>query len=82
MPHLDLQLNISADEMLEYYRGTARVVCAVADNGQTVNFPAGAVQRFVTEHGVHGRFRLIFDHNNKLLTLEPAPQSGALDQRA
>lgn len=82
MPYLDLQIDISADEMLQYYRGQARVVHALADNGQSVNFPASALQRYVTAEGVHGRFRLVFDQQHKLLSLEPATAGDGLDRRA
>ncbi|HAV62360.1 MAG TPA: DUF2835 domain-containing protein [Verrucomicrobiales bacterium] len=76
MPHLTIDLKISADELLEYYRGTARTVHAIATNGQTVDFPASALQRHITKDGIHGRFRLRFDEHHKLLSLEkddPAP---------
>ena len=78
MPSLRLQLNISADEMLEYYRGTAKSVHARAANGQTVQFPASALQKFVTKEGIHGTFDLFFDDQKKFLDLKRSatPKSG------
>jgi hypothetical protein len=71
MPELILDLNISTDEMLAYYRGKARTVRARATNGQTVRFPASVLQRHVTPRGVHGQFRMEFDENHKFVRLEP-----------
>ncbi|GEM_PF-411774 len=81
MPSLRIHLNISADEMLEYYRGVARSVHAKATNGQTVQFPASALQKFVTKEGVCGAFELVFDDQNKYLALLPVTsKSDGLDQ--
>jgi hypothetical protein len=81
MPSLRIHLSISADEMLEYYRGVARSVHARATNGQTVQFPASALQKFVTKEGVRGVFELVFDEQNKFLALLPVTmKSDGLDQ--
>ncbi len=70
MNTLEFTLNFTPDEVLRYYRGQARHVVARLDDGRTIQFPAGALQQVVTETGIHGRFRLRFDENNKLLGLE------------
>ncbi len=82
MPSLDLELHVSPEEMLDYYRGAARTVHAVATNGQTVNFPASALQRHVTTEGVHGWFRLDFDEQYKFIRLERAQPDRGLDRMA
>jgi hypothetical protein len=79
MPSLDIELHIDADRLLEYYRGRARTVHATASNGQTVNFPASALQAHVTADGIHGWFRLEFDEHYKLLRLEKREDGPALD---
>lgn len=71
MPDLILELHITADQMLGYYRGAVRTVVARATNGQTVQFPASVLQKHVTADGIHGRFRMEFDENHKFLRLEP-----------
>lgn len=77
MPSLCLELHVSPDDLLDYYRGQARTVHALATNGQTVNFPAAAIQRFVTTEGVHGWFQLEFDEHHKFVGLERcAPPTG------
>lgn len=63
-------LRITPDDYLRYYQGTARHVVARGHDGRTVRFPAGLLRRFLAHDGVHGRFRLRFDENNKLLSLD------------
>jgi hypothetical protein len=82
MPSLFLRLDISPDDLLDYYRGLARTVQARASNGQTVNFPASALQRHVTKEGVHGDFRLEFDEHHKFVRLEPVKNPPGFDQTA
>lgn len=81
MPSLLLELHVSADDLLDYYRGVARMVHATAANGQTVNFPAAALQRHVLKDGVHGWFRLEFDDQNKFLRLERTTPPAGFDVR-
>lgn len=82
MPSLYLELHVSADDLLDYYRGQARTVHATAASGQTVNFPASAIQRFVTTEGVHGWFRLDFDEHHKFVRLDRCPPGTGLDHTA
>ncbi|MBK8162724.1 MAG: DUF2835 domain-containing protein [Gammaproteobacteria bacterium] len=63
-------LNISPDEYLRYYQGAARHVIARGRDGRTVQFAAGLLRRFLTHDGVHGVFRLRFDDNNRLVSLD------------
>ena len=83
MTSLRIELRISSDEMLEYYRGTARTAHAMAINGKTVQFPASALQKFVTKEGVRGTFDLIYDENNKFVELRSVKNSeNGLDRTA
>jgi hypothetical protein len=63
-----LSLDIPADELARYYQGARRVV-ATAEDGRRVQFPASALQRFVTRAGVSGRFELHIDERGKLLEI-------------
>lgn len=65
MKHYELQLDISADEYLAWYAGSARYVLARSTGGQTIRFPASLLQRFVTPSGVHGTFVLSCDDAHK-----------------
>jgi hypothetical protein len=69
MNHYSFHLHISAEQYLDYYRGTAKRVIVRAVSGQNVQFPASLLQRFVTQDGVHGDFELICDENNKVIEL-------------
>lgn len=70
MPELVIELNISADQLLAYYRGDARAVRARAVNGQTVQFPISVLQKHVMPDGIHGVFRMEVDANNKFIRIE------------
>ncbi|MFH1464124.1 MAG: DUF2835 domain-containing protein [Pseudomonadota bacterium] len=69
MREVRFSLSISAGELLRYYRGDARAVVAVTDEGVRVQFPAAALRPFVTVEGVHGRFALAFDAQNRMTGL-------------
>jgi hypothetical protein len=71
MPDLVIELHLSAGQLLQYYRGTARTVQARATTGQLVQFPAAVLQKHVTKEGIHGRFKIEFDENRKFVGLEP-----------
>lgn len=62
-------LDIAAEDYLAHYQGIVRNVVVIAEDGRRVQFPAGALQRFVTHRGIHGRFELRFDASHKLLGL-------------
>ena len=66
MREVRFTLHLGTDELLRYYRGTARAVIAVTDDGQRIQFPAESLRPFVTPEGVHGRFALEFDERAKL----------------
>jgi len=63
-------LHIAADEFLRYYRGQAGMVAVRADDGTRLQFPAASLRRFVTREGIHGRFVIRFDEDNRLLGIE------------
>lgn len=63
------RLDLTPEECLTYYQRAFRDVVVRAEDGRRVQFPAGALQRFITHAGIHGRFELRFDANHKLLGL-------------
>ena len=77
MERYEFSLSISPEQFEEYYRGTARQVVARCRSGQTVQFPASLLQRFVTREGIHGNFVLTCDGNHRCVGLERADASGA-----
>ena len=66
---LTFALSINHDEWLRFYAGQASAVRVTADNGQTLQLPANALRPYILHNGVHGRFAIHFDQNNKLVKL-------------
>lgn len=62
-------LAISAEQYLEYYRGAARQVIVRAQDGRTLQFPAGILQRFLDQTGIYGDFVMRFDDQNKFVDI-------------
>ena len=58
------------EEQGERAPGAARHVVVREASGQTVQFPASLIQRFVTADGVHGHFALTCDDQNKHASLQ------------
>ncbi len=65
-----LDLDITVEECLRYYKGRAASVRARARDGRTVRFPAALLRSFVDDGGVHGSFLLRYDRNHRLVSLE------------
>ena len=63
-------LRISPEQYLDYYRGKVRHVIVRSTSGQTVQFPASLLQRFVVKEGIYGNFVLVCDDNNKCIELQ------------
>lgn len=62
-------LDISKEQALRYYQGSARFVVVTAENGQSIQFPAEHIRSFIGESGIQGRFSIEFDVNNKLIAI-------------
>lgn len=63
-------LDISPDQYLRYYKGTARTIVVTGSTGIRVKFPAGALRKHVTNEGIKGKFVIRFDAENKLIGVE------------
>ena len=70
MIRYEFPLRITADQYLDYYRGTARHVIARCTTGQNVQFPASLLQQFVTKDGISGTFALTCDDQLRNSRLE------------
>lgn len=62
-------LNISAREVMRYYRGEVNMVAVTAEDGTRVRFHASNLRPYLNHAGVQGRFLLRFDPQNKLVEL-------------
>ena len=70
MNRYEFHLQISSEQYLDYYRGEVRSVVARTADGQTVQFPASLLQRFVTHDGIYGSFILTCDDQFKNAEME------------
>ena len=70
MASVIIELDISSDQYLEWYKGIVRNVVAKSREGLSVQFPAGVLQQFVTPDGIQGVFRLTYDEDNKFVSIE------------
>lgn len=70
MPEAHFALDIPPEQMLRYYRGQAGVVSVIAQDGRSYRFPAAALRPFITAEGIRGRFRIRFDDQNRLVSLD------------
>ena len=73
MQKICVSLNISPERYLAFYRGTAKIIIATAEDGRRVQFPVNVVRKFVTREGIRGRFVIVFDDQNKFKSIERAP---------
>ncbi|NOQ93394.1 MAG: DUF2835 family protein [Methylophaga sp.] len=67
---LQFYLNISREQVLRYYQGSAKVVVVTTTTGQKLQFPAEHIRSFMDQNGIEGKFSIQFDHNNKLIGLK------------
>lgn len=70
MNEIRFRLEISAQEYLRYYQGDADSVQVTIAGGRTIQFPASALQKHIDQAGVNGSFRIIFDDDNKMISME------------
>ena len=70
MIRYEFQLRLTADQYLDYYRGTVRHVVVHCTTGQNVQFPAALLQQFVTTDGISGTFALTCDDQLRNSRLE------------
>jgi len=70
MPRHEFHLRITPEKYLDYYRGRVTQVIVRASTGQTIQFPASLLQKFVTPEGINGKFVLTSDDRNKIVGLE------------
>lgn len=70
MNRIIVELNISKDKVMEYYKGHAQSVIAHTLEGKTVKFPAQYLRSIVGTEGVMGRFEIQYDDSGKLHSIQ------------
>ena len=69
----EVDLLLSREQMLHYYRGTVDTVVARLRDGRTISLPIASLRPFLTHHGIRGTFRVAVDRNNRLVDLARVP---------
>jgi hypothetical protein len=80
MPSVEIALDISPEQFLAWYEGTARSVLARCHSGKTVQFPASVLQRFVSTDGIRGAFLLTYDENYRFVSITKLKPTSGLDR--
>lgn len=70
MRYYTFVLNLTAEQILPYYRGQAKRLSVMSEQGLRLELPAERLRPFVTSYGIRGRFRLTTDDNHSFLDLE------------
>lgn len=65
----EFSLSLSAKQYLAYYQGAASKVVVRCTDGQSIQFPARLLTRFVTNQGIQGQFVLTCSDDMKGSTL-------------
>ncbi|MDK8465198.1 DUF2835 domain-containing protein [Marinobacter sp. SS13-12] len=70
MQQIIVDVEISPDEWIKLYQGTATDVRTTARDGRSVRFPARILSRFYLKDGIRGSFRILFDDAGKFTSVE------------
>lgn len=65
-----VNLVITPEEYQRWYKGSAQDVLAYTVDGRSVRFPATILRSFVTREGIRGRFKIVFDAQNRFQSIE------------
>lgn len=63
-------IQLSQEQFLRHYQGTASSAQVYSECGQRLRFPASRLRPFLTHTGIHGRFLLTVDSQNRFLAME------------
>jgi len=64
------QLQLSYDQYLRVYQGTASNISVIADDGRRIAFPARNIQSFLTKDGISGYFEMTLTAENKFIGIK------------
>ena len=67
---IQFALNITADQYLNFYRGTAKRISVMATDGRRIEFPAQNIQPYLTKTGIQGLFEMRLSAENKFVSLK------------
>ncbi len=70
MTRIRFRIALPSDAFLKYYQGVARAVIVSADDGRRIQLPADRLRPFLLEDGIHGRFEILLDKDNRLMEIQ------------
>jgi hypothetical protein len=62
-------INLSVEKTESIYAGHARFILAYDNSGLKLRLPAENFRQYVTRNGIHGRFQVNLDSDNKIKRL-------------
>lgn len=65
------RIQLTYDQCQHLYNGSTSHAVVTAESGQRIRIPASNLRPFIGQYGIRGRFRLITNQNNKILSFEP-----------
>lgn len=65
----EFSIELSKQKTEQIYQGQAKYLLVVTDDGLKLQFPIANFRQFVSEQGIHGRFRAETDEKHRLQKL-------------
>lgn len=63
-------LQLSYDQYLHVYQGSAKNVSVLSEDGRRITFPARNIQSFLTQEGIAGYFEMELAADNKFVSIK------------
>lgn len=60
-----ITVNLTSEQVKQYYMGQKSRVQAYTDDGQSISVPYDILLKFVSHQGIYGRFEICYDDNGK-----------------
>ncbi|MCY4473422.1 MAG: DUF2835 family protein [Kistimonas sp.] len=60
-----ISISLSSEQVLQFYKGQATMIRARAEDGTSISVPFDIMSRFVSHHGIYGRFEICYDSGGK-----------------
>ncbi|WP_088328483.1 DUF2835 family protein [Lacimicrobium sp. SS2-24] len=64
------RIHLNYEQCQDLYTGRTTYAVVTAESGQRIRIPASNLRPFIGQYGIRGRFRLITNQNNKILSFE------------
>ncbi len=67
--HIYFSLQLSYEQYLQVYQGSAKNISVIADDGRRIAFPARNMQSFLSKEGISGYFEMTLTPENKFISI-------------